>query len=121
MIVERLLASDANPQARRSEALYRAARGRTTGHQACVRLLLLSDLDRWEAWEWDELPVSSRLRLEKEAHARHLAAPGGRVEQPPRDWRDERKTEDESSAARPTPSVVTAVSGLAVRAVLTAQ
>ncbi|QWT20789.1 ankyrin repeat domain-containing protein [Bacillus sp. NP157] len=57
-IVELLLAAGADPLARRSEALHRAAKGRTARHRACVRLLLpLSDTSRWEGWEWEEIPL----------------------------------------------------------------
>jgi len=62
-IVEMLIPVS-NPMARRSEALYRAARGRTAGHRRCLRLLApVSDTREWEAWEWAELPASSTAML----------------------------------------------------------
>jgi hypothetical protein len=58
-IVEMLIPVS-NPTERRSEALYRAAKGSTAGHRRCLQLLApASDTREWEAWEWQELPVWS--------------------------------------------------------------
>ncbi|MGF6492118.1 hypothetical protein ABIE56_000271 [Luteibacter sp. 621] len=53
--------TDANPRARNSEALWRAARHR---RGRVVRLMApLSDVSRWEDWQWDELPAAMQARL----------------------------------------------------------
>jgi hypothetical protein len=53
-----------NPGERRSEALYRAAKGKSAGHRRCVALLApLSDTDGWKEWEWAELSHGSVARL----------------------------------------------------------
>ncbi|MDR6643571.1 hypothetical protein J2X57_002792 [Luteibacter sp. 1214] len=58
-IVEMLIPVS-HPMERRSEALYRAASGRTAGHRRCVSLLIpVSDAREWEAWEWRALPAWS--------------------------------------------------------------
>jgi ankyrin repeat protein len=51
----------ANPRARNSEALWRAAR---YGRGRVVNLLLpLSDTSTWENWQWEELPADMQRRL----------------------------------------------------------
>jgi hypothetical protein len=53
----------ADPLARSSEALWRAARYRRMG---CIDLLVpVSKPEAWDAWQWAELPESSRARLNK--------------------------------------------------------
>lgn len=63
-IVEMLIPLS-NPRARRSEALYRAAKGRHQRHGRCVVLLApLSDTRGWQDWEWAELPPWSIATLQ---------------------------------------------------------
>lgn len=58
--IVRMLIPVCNPRERRSEALYRAAKGRTAGHRRCLLLLApASDTREWEAWEWQALPAWS--------------------------------------------------------------
>jgi hypothetical protein len=53
-----LLIPVSDPLERRSEPLYRAAKGRGKGHRRCVALLApVSDTRAWEDWEWQELPA----------------------------------------------------------------
>ncbi|WP_425482997.1 hypothetical protein [Luteibacter jiangsuensis] len=69
-----LLLPVSDPNARRSEALQRAAKGRKPGHLRCLRLLARwSDTTSWETWEWDALPNWSREAL---AHRRADAVAG---------------------------------------------
>jgi hypothetical protein len=60
-----LLILVSNPLERRSEALYRAAKGTSKGHRRCAALLApMSDTRGWQGWEWAALPPWSIAALQ---------------------------------------------------------
>jgi hypothetical protein len=60
-----LLIPVSNPLERRSEALYRAAKGRSQGHRRCAALLApMSNTRDWQGWEWTALPAWSIAALQ---------------------------------------------------------